>query len=86
MSPVTGMLTVYEDQLRFDRAVDSAQSAVDSDVDGDDSMSRVRLNRQLINSVDISDSSPQPHLFMAKSVCLSLSLSLSLYYASHRLS
>jgi len=59
-APVTGMLTVYEDQLRFDRAVDSGQTADIEDVD--DSMSRVRLHHHLITNVDISDASPRPQL------------------------
>jgi len=59
MSPVTGMLTMYGDQLRFDRAVDSSCQPADID-ETDDSMSCVRLDRHLINSVDISDNSPRP--------------------------
>ena len=61
MAPVTGMLTMYEDQLRFDKAAVDSSSPVDRE-QPDDSMSRVRLNRNLITSVEISDNSPRPQL------------------------
>ena len=63
MCAVTGMLTIYEDQLRFDRAVDSCSDSELADSDEtDESRSYVRLERHLINSVDISDNSPRPHV------------------------
>jgi len=74
VAPVTGMLTVYEDQLRFDRAVDSCSQLADTEEDPDDSMSRLRLDRDLINSVDISDSSPRPRLPSRSVFVLSLYL------------
>jgi len=72
VTPVTGMLTMYEDQLRFDRAVDSGQQQQDTaDVEARDdswSLSNVRLDRSLINSVDVSDSSPRPQHLSSQSV------------------
>ena len=59
--PVTGMLTVYEDQLRFDVAVESCSHlAIDDETTADESMTCVRLDRRLINSVELSDRSPLP--------------------------
>jgi len=55
------MLTVYEDQLRFDIAVDSCSHLADVE-ETDDCMSCVRIDRALINSVDISDCAPIPRL------------------------
>jgi len=60
-TPVTGMLTMYEDELRFDRAVGSVDIPPDIQ-EIDESMSCVRLKRHLINCVDISDSSPLPNV------------------------
>ena len=74
MTPVTGMLTMYEDQLRFDRAVDSGQQQQQQDAadveprDDSWSLSNVRLDRSLINSVDVSDSSPRPQHLSSQSV------------------
>jgi len=80
--PVTGMLTVYEDQLRFDVAVDSCSHLANNDETSDDeSVTSVRLERELINRVDISDSSPTTtttttttaeQLEYTQSVCLSI--------------
>ena len=75
-APVTGMLTVYEDQLRFDVAVDSC-SHLSNDVDTDETMSCVRLDRQLVNSVDISDTAPLPRP-TSRSVSRDLSESFSI--------
>ena len=68
------MLTMYEDQLRFDRAFDSG---ADSQERADDLMSCVRLDRQLINGVDVSDNSPRP-LCTSQSVTIHKLLSSSI--------